>query len=117
MVTTRFKSVSEACRRHQGHVYEHQPLHHGSSYSLFLEKISSAASDFSPARPINGGVIEKTCRGLPLAIVVVAGLVASKMKSESRTNLDDHLAQVGEDLSEGLGSNLTTEGVTHILSH
>jgi len=117
VVTTRFKSVSEACRRHQGHVYEHQPLDDGYSYSLFLEKITSAASDFSLARPINGGVIKKTCRGLPLAIVVVAGLVASKMKSEPQRNLDDHLAQVGEDLSEVLGNNLTTEGVTHILSH
>ncbi|PUZ45486.1 hypothetical protein GQ55_8G227600 [Panicum hallii var. hallii] len=100
VVTTRFKSVSESCRRHQGHVYEHQPLHDGYSYGLFLEKISSVASDLCPARPINGGVIKKACRGLPLAIVVLAGLMASKMKSQSKTNLDDHLAQVGEDLSK-----------------
>ncbi|CAL4979976.1 unnamed protein product [Urochloa decumbens] len=116
VVTTRFKSVSEACRRHKGHVYEHQPLHDGNSYSLFLEIISSAAYDLCPARPINGGIITKTCRGLPLAIVVVAGLVASKMKSESKMSLDYHLAQVGEDLNQVLGNNLTTEGVTHILS-
>jgi len=102
VVTTRFNSVSEACRRHQGHSYEHKPLDDGNSYNLFLEKISSAATDFCPPRPINGGVIKKTCRGLPLAIVVVAGLVASKMKSEPKRNLDDHLAQVGEDLSEVL---------------
>uniref|UniRef100_K3ZNX0 Rx N-terminal domain-containing protein n=1 Tax=Setaria italica TaxID=4555 RepID=K3ZNX0_SETIT len=76
VVTTRFKSVSEACRRHQGHVFEHQPLHDGNSYSLFLEIISSAADALCPARPINGEIIKKTCRGLPLAIVVVAGLVA-----------------------------------------
>ncbi|RCV38968.1 hypothetical protein SETIT_8G185100v2 [Setaria italica] len=117
VVTTRFKSVSEACRRHQGHVFEHQPLHDGNSYSLFLEIISSAADALCPARPINGEIIKKTCRGLPLAIVVVAGLVASKMKSESKMSLDHHLAQVGEDLSQVLGNNLTTEGVTHILSY
>jgi len=117
VVTTRFKSVSEACRRHQGHVYEHQPLDDRNSCSLFLEKISSAVSVFSLTRPMNGVAIKKTCRGLPLVIVVVAGLVASKMKSESKPNLDDHLVQVEEDLTEVLGSNLTTEGVTHILSH
>ncbi|CAO2149643.1 unnamed protein product [Urochloa humidicola] len=117
VVTTRFKSVSEACRRHKGRVYEHQPLHDGDSYSLFLEIISSAAYDLCHARPINGEIINKTCRGLPLAIVVVAGLVASKMKSESQMSLDHHLAQVGEDLSQVLGNNLTTEGVTEILSH
>ncbi|MFS9531585.1 NB-ARC domain-containing protein, partial [Klebsiella pneumoniae] len=92
-------------------------LHDGNSYSLFLEIISSAADALCPARPINGDILKKTCRGLPLAIVVVAGLVASKMKSESKMSLDHHLAQVGEDLSQVLGNNLTTEGVTHILSY
>lgn len=118
VVTTRFKSVSEACRRHQGHVFEHQPLHDEHSYSLFHEIISSAAAyALCPASPINREIIKKTCRGLPLAIVVVAGLVASKMKLESKMSLDHHLAQVGEDLSQVLGNNLTTEGVTHILSY
>jgi disease resistance protein RPM1 len=109
--------VSAACSRYQGYEYEHKPLDVEDSYGLFLETISTAASDLCPARPVNYGIIMKTCRGLPLAIVVVAGLVASKMKSDPQKNLDVQVAQVGEDLSKVLGNNLTTEGVTHIMSH
>ncbi|XP_062183065.1 disease resistance protein Pik-2-like [Phragmites australis] len=113
VVTTRFKSVSEACRRYNGHVYEHKPLHEDNSYKLFRQIISSAPND-----PTDGArVVLKKCGGLPLAIIVVAGLVASKLKSDTDPEVERHLAEVGKDLSEELGNNLTTEGVTHILNH
>ncbi|BAF28616.1 Os11g0606900 [Oryza sativa Japonica Group] len=115
VVTTRFNSVAEACRRQQGHVHKLKQLDPESSYNLFLQIIS--ANDLCPIRPINARIIMKTCGGLPLAIVVVAGLIASKMKSKIDLTLDQHLVDVDEALSAELGSNLTTEGVTQIINH
>ncbi|WVZ50561.1 hypothetical protein U9M48_001803 [Paspalum notatum var. saurae] len=113
VVTTRFKSVAEACRRQDGYVYEQKPLDNENAYKLFHRIISSA-----PDVPTsNAGAILKKCGGLPLAIIVVAGLVASKLKQGTHQEMDWHLVEVGKHLSEELGNNLTTEGVTHILSH
>ncbi|KAL6654934.1 hypothetical protein ACP70R_008399 [Stipagrostis hirtigluma subsp. patula] len=113
VVTTRFKSVAEACRRQQGRVYELKPLLEVNSYELFHQIISSA-----PDVPTEcAKALLKKCGGLPLAIILVAGLVASKLRSDATHTLDQHLAQVGNDLGEELENNLTTEGVTHILSH
>lgn len=118
VVTTRFKSVSEACRRKNGRSYEHKPLLEESSYNLFLETISASANDLCITRPINLPMIRKTCRGLPLAIIVVAGLMASKLKSNQDANLDSLLEKIDKELSAVhavVGNNLTTEGVTRIL--
>uniref|UniRef100_A0A0D9XTY2 AAA+ ATPase domain-containing protein n=1 Tax=Leersia perrieri TaxID=77586 RepID=A0A0D9XTY2_9ORYZ len=115
VVTTRFNSVAEACRRQQGHVHKLKQLDLESSYNLFLQIIS--ANDLCPIRPINAGIIMKTCGGLPLAIVVVAGLIASKLKSKIDLTLDHHLVEVQEALSAELGNNLTTEGVAQIINH
>ncbi|KAL6653936.1 hypothetical protein ACP70R_007401 [Stipagrostis hirtigluma subsp. patula] len=113
MVTTRFKSVSEACRRQHGHVYEHKLLAQENSYKLFHQIIPSAPND--PSHGVKA-VLNK-CGGLPLAIIVVAGLVASKLKSDTDPELESHLAQVNKNLSEDLGNNLTTEAVTRLLRH
>uniref|UniRef100_A0A0E0MH35 AAA+ ATPase domain-containing protein n=1 Tax=Oryza punctata TaxID=4537 RepID=A0A0E0MH35_ORYPU len=115
VVTTRFNSVAEACRRQNGHVHKLKQLDLESSYNLFLQIISD--NGLCPIRPINAGIIMKTCGGLPLAIVVVAGLIASKLKSKIDTTLDHQLVKVEESLSAELGNNLTTEGVAQIINH
>ncbi|CAL4983452.1 unnamed protein product [Urochloa decumbens] len=138
VATTRFKSVAEACRRQQGGVYELKPLQDDNSYKLFRQIISSA-----PEAPTDGArALLKKCGGLPLAIILVAGLVASKLrlerhysdqvhkdggeglvknKSQAVNNiskqLEEFLAQVGKDLGEELENNLSTEGVKHIVNH
>lgn len=145
VVTTRFKSVAEACRRQQGLVYELKPLSDKNSYKLFRQIISSA-----PKVPTEDArALLKKCGGLPLAIILVAGLVASKLRSGlDTTRIEDHnlahvvkdageelekhkaqvgndmskrlekiLEQVGKDLGEDLEKNLSTEGVTHIVNH
>ncbi|KAG8090160.1 hypothetical protein GUJ93_ZPchr0011g27907 [Zizania palustris] len=81
MVTTRFNSVAEACRRQKGHVHKLKQLSPESSCDLFLQIIHS--NDIPRTRPIDAQIIMKTCGGLPLAIVVVAGLIASKLKSST----------------------------------
>ncbi|KAF8772310.1 hypothetical protein HU200_005902 [Digitaria exilis] len=116
VVTTRFKSVAEACRRQQGSFYEHKPLAEENSSKLFGQVISSIGYEICPSKPINGGIIKKTCGGLPLAIILVAGLVASKLEPD-KLEFDNHLDEVDKSLSQDLGNNLTTEGVTHILNH
>ncbi|WVZ50596.1 hypothetical protein U9M48_001837 [Paspalum notatum var. saurae] len=120
MVTTRFKSVSEACRRQNGRSYEHKPLVEENSYNLFLDSITGAAKDPLFARSINSSLIMKTCRGLPLAIIIVAGLMASKLKSNPNSSLDTQLENLYGALTAVHavpGDNLTTEGVTQIIEH
>ena len=121
MVTTRFKSVAEACRRQQGYVFPLKPLNDDDSYKLFCQIISNA-----PNIPSNGArALLKKCGGLPLAIILVAGLVASKLRSESISKHveDHHLAQeedvggefkknknqAGNDISEGLDKDAVFE--------
>ncbi|RLM58148.1 disease resistance RPP13-like protein 4 [Panicum miliaceum] len=108
VVTTRFKSVAKACRCQQGRVYELKSLHDENSYKLFCQIISSA-----PNVPTNGAkALVKKCGGLPLAIILVAGLVASKLRSESnRIHVEDHhLAQEDKEVGDELKKNKDQQG-------
>ncbi|KAL6890332.1 hypothetical protein ACP4OV_009095 [Aristida adscensionis] len=116
VVTTRFKSVAAACSRQNGQLYEHKPLDKKNSCKLFCRQIiSSAGYDCNPWS-ISSEIIMKTCGGLPLAIILVAGLVGSKLRLDTDPRLYHHLDQVGKDLPE-LEKNISTEGVTHIVNH
>ncbi|RCV38960.1 hypothetical protein SETIT_8G184600v2 [Setaria italica] len=108
VVTTRFKSVAEACRRQQGRVHELLPLSDDNPYKLFRQIISRV-----PNVPTDGAkALLKKCGGLPLAIILVAGLVASKLRSKS----DDihvechHLAQKDKNVGDELETNKALEG-------
>jgi len=108
VVITWFKYVAEACRRQQSRVYELKPLHDDNSYMLFRQIISSA-----PNIPTNRAkALLKKCGGLPLAIILVAGLVASKLRSESN-NIhaeDHHVVQEDKDIGDELNKNKDQEG-------
>jgi hypothetical protein len=100
VVTPRFKSVAEACRHQRGLVYEIKPLCDKNSYKLFCQIISSA-----PKVPTQDArALLKKCGGLPLAIILVAGLVASKLRSGlDTTRIEDHnLPHVDKDAFEEL---------------
>uniref|UniRef100_A0A453LF31 Uncharacterized protein n=1 Tax=Aegilops tauschii subsp. strangulata TaxID=200361 RepID=A0A453LF31_AEGTS len=129
MVTTRFKSVAVACCRRNGRLHEHKKLPDENSYKLFRQIISDFSD--SPIKAAPDGQITfasvnltgderallKKCGGLPLAIIVVSGLVASKLRSGTTSKtLDEHLQEVNKALSGGLGTHLSTEGVKTILN-
>ncbi|KAF8700216.1 hypothetical protein HU200_034593 [Digitaria exilis] len=108
VVTTRFKSVANACCHHQENIYMLKPLLHVESTKLFFERIN----DPNPGnfKEIKEEIIKK-CGGLPLAIVAVAGLL-------SRRDMTDksHWETVNESLNSDLDKNLSPEGVTQILN-
>ncbi|KAB8115814.1 hypothetical protein EE612_056564 [Oryza sativa] len=114
IVTTRFNSVAEACRRQNGHVHKLKQLDPENSNKLFLQIIS--ANGLCPTRTINDEIVVKMCGCLPLAIVVVSGLIASELKSKIGKTLDQKLIEVEKALSAELGNNLTTE-VVRIINH
>ncbi|KAF8700213.1 hypothetical protein HU200_034590 [Digitaria exilis] len=120
VVTTRFNSVAEACRRQEGEFHKLEPLSDESSCRLFNEIISSTAVDGPhELTPDEKSVMLKCTGRLPLAIVLVAGLVSTKVKSEPRWTIHGHLVKVENAFSAVLGEgvNLTSEGVTQILMH
>ncbi|KAK1628943.1 hypothetical protein QYE76_003258 [Lolium multiflorum] len=117
VVTTRFKSVAVACCRRQNidHLHEQSKLDGKKAYNLFRQVIPEAPKDPTDAAT---NLLDK-CGGLPLAIIVVAGLVASKLRSETSEKRlhehDDYFQGVDKGLSEGLGTHLSTDGVKKIL--
>ncbi|KAF8772304.1 hypothetical protein HU200_005896 [Digitaria exilis] len=120
VVTTRFNSVAEACRRREGEVHKLEPLSEESSCRLFYEIISGTGINGShELTPDEKSVMLKCTGRLPLAIVLVAGLVSTKVKSEPRWTIHHHLVKVENALSAVLGEgfNLTPAGVTQILTH
>lgn len=132
MVTTRFKFVADACyRQRAGYVHMLERLPKDKSRSLLSEKIFGSAGDPCPEDCVDDvkEMIIKKCGGVPLAIVAVAGLLASKLTVEQDFKLDSNLkskprlklakniwTDVCNSLSSELEVNLNPEGVTHILN-
>ncbi|XP_040384537.1 disease resistance protein Pik-2-like isoform X2 [Oryza brachyantha] len=112
VLTTRFRSVADACcpeevQPENNRVYTLKPLTEEKSERIFLERAPGADRENFKDKI---DLILKKCGGLPLAIVVVAGLLASNLQSKS------HWENVTTSLSSSaLESELTTEGVTQIL--
>ncbi|KAL4601008.1 hypothetical protein ACB092_11G241000 [Castanea dentata] len=79
LITTRIKEVAlNACSRI--HPYELRKLNKEESWELFSKKVFQGAT--CPENLVNPGkLIAERCGGLPLAIVVLGGLLANKEKS------------------------------------
>ncbi|KAK6142620.1 hypothetical protein DH2020_022968 [Rehmannia glutinosa] len=77
IITTRFKSISNAACSETNHVYTLEPLSLEESKELFYKK----AFPRNPCPPYLkefAQSILRRCEGLPLAIVVIGGLLATK---------------------------------------
>ncbi|CAL4986753.1 unnamed protein product [Urochloa decumbens] len=108
VVTTRFKSVANACCRQQEHIYTVTPLSLAESAKLFFERIHDPEPE--NFKKTKDEIIRK-CGGLPLALVAVAGLLARRDLTE-----ESHWETVKESLKSELDKNLSIEGVTQILN-
>ncbi|CAO2149646.1 unnamed protein product [Urochloa humidicola] len=108
VVTTRFKSVANACCRQQEHIYMLKPLPHLESKKLFFERVHDPnPENFKEAKD----EIVRKCGGLPLAVVAVAGLLARRNLTE-----ESHWKIVDESINSELDKNLSPDGVTQILN-
>ncbi|CAN6363374.1 unnamed protein product [Urochloa humidicola] len=108
VVTTRFKSVANACCRKEEHICTLEKLPHVESTQLFFERIHDPKPE--KFNKIKDDIIRK-CGGLPLAIVAVAGLLARRDLTEEK-----HWEKVKNSLNSELDKNLSPEGVTQILN-
>ncbi|KAG8386165.1 hypothetical protein BUALT_Bualt03G0120700 [Buddleja alternifolia] len=78
VITTRFQSIGHAASiETNGHVYNLEPLSQEESKTLFCKKAFLGGSCPSYLAEI-AEVVLKKCEGLPLAIVVIGGLLATK---------------------------------------
>lgn len=71
IVTTRIVDVAASCVPSDGRIYHMEPLDAHQSKSLFIKRCDVLFED------VVDGILEK-CGGLPLAIICISGLLASK---------------------------------------
>ncbi|XP_006660848.1 disease resistance protein Pik-2-like [Oryza brachyantha] len=97
VVTTRREDVARHCAGHvreeHGHVYELRPLGREESKDLFCQKVyKSTEYTLEKEMEDQASPILKRCRGLPLAISTIGGLLANRPKTSIEwMKLDEHL--------------------------
>ncbi|XP_027182104.1 disease resistance protein RPM1-like [Coffea eugenioides] len=78
MLTTRRADVASAsCIESRGLVYRMEPLSIEDSWTLFCNKIFNGGTCPGHLMDVAKGILDK-CEGLPLAIIAISGLLASK---------------------------------------
>jgi disease resistance protein RPM1 len=107
VVTTRNKDIAEHCSWQFKHIYPLKPLSDQDSLKLLLRKLKKD-SDFFDNKKKLIDEIKKKCGGLPLALVTIGGLLASKPEEE----WEKMIARLGYELEK----NPSTEAVKRILN-
>ncbi|KAK7300248.1 hypothetical protein RJT34_11089 [Clitoria ternatea] len=78
MVTTRNDDVANlSTKEYDGHVHKLQPLSNNDSWDLFCKKTFSSKPCPSNLVPICQDIIFNKCKGVPLAILAISGLLAT----------------------------------------
>ncbi|TKY45299.1 Disease resistance protein RPM1 [Spatholobus suberectus] len=114
LITTRYKKVVAFCRRSSFiYVHEMQPLSEEKSLELFYKKAFQYDFDFDECCPeefvdISLEIVKK-CKGLPLAIVAIGGVLSRKDKSALEWKL------FSQNISLELESNCELTIITEIL--
>ncbi|PNT65859.1 disease resistance protein RPP13 [Brachypodium distachyon] len=112
IVTTRLDDVAcAACHDHHGYIYRMKPLAKEDSKRLFFSRVFRSEDGCPPQFQEVSTQILKKCGGLPLAIITIASLLASR-QARSRSDW--------ESIKDSLGTNLaaypTLEGMKNILN-
>ncbi|KQJ93279.1 putative disease resistance RPP13-like protein 3 [Brachypodium distachyon] len=112
IVTTRLDDVAcGACHDHHGYIYRMKPLVNEDSKRLFFSRVFRSEDACPPQLKEVSAQILKKCGGLPLAIITIASLLASR-QARSRSDW--------ESIKDSLGTNFaaypTLEGMKNILN-
>ncbi|GFQ06425.1 disease resistance protein rpm1 [Phtheirospermum japonicum] len=100
IITTRFSSIGNAACTETNHVYNLNPLPSEKSTELFYKKAFPIEKQCPPYLELYAESILKRCEGLPLAIVVIGGLLATK-KNNSAEEWEMLNRTLGDELEEG----------------
>uniref|UniRef100_A0A0E0J0K6 Uncharacterized protein n=1 Tax=Oryza nivara TaxID=4536 RepID=A0A0E0J0K6_ORYNI len=110
ITTTRIMDVAKSCSANlQEYVYTIKPLNHQDSSKQFVKKIFPSGCGVPQHLKEVSNAILKKCGGLPLAILIIAGLLASKYDRK------DEWEAVHNSIGSELGKNRTLEGFRRIL--
>ncbi|KAK7316743.1 hypothetical protein RJT34_00425 [Clitoria ternatea] len=113
LITTRSMDVAEFCKKSSVvHVHNLQPLTPEESWKLFCKKTFQFEFDgCCPEELVNiSSEIVQKCKGLPLAIVAMAGLLSTKQKSALEWK------KLSQNMSSELDMNPHLSGITKILA-
>ncbi|CAM0948940.1 unnamed protein product [Alopecurus aequalis] len=111
ITTTRINSVAEACSSSfNGHIYDLKPLDIVHSRQLFYRRLFDSEEHCpSHLKEVSNQILQK-CGGLPLAIIAISGLLASKQKTTDIWN------EVKDSIGRALERNRSVESMMKILS-
>ncbi|KAF7076877.1 hypothetical protein CFC21_081478 [Triticum aestivum] len=111
IVTTRVQEVAGACcSRHHDYILQMKPLNDKHSRRLFFGRIFGREDACpNPLRDVSVEILNK-CGGLPLAIISIAGLLASESHNQ------EEWEHVRNSLGSMSGTKLTLKGMRQILN-
>ncbi|KAL5200370.1 hypothetical protein ABZP36_021573 [Zizania latifolia] len=118
IVTTRDASLAEMCSSPQL-VYHLGPLKDNDARQLLLRKTNKTEADLEKDNKLNENFnkILSKCGGLPLAIVTIGGVLATKHAHEWSKLYEELPSKLESDLSLGAIKNVVTLSYTHLPSH
>lgn len=111
ITTSRVVDVATyCCSEVDGTIYKLKPLSHDNSKKLFYKRFFSCEDDCrSELKEILGKILKK-CDGVPLAIITIASLLASKPRNT------DEWYRVHNSIGSGLDKSPSVENMRKILS-
>ncbi|KAM0883829.1 hypothetical protein ACQ4PT_031363 [Festuca glaucescens] len=110
ITTTQCEDVADSCRSSfNGHIYHVRPLDKMHSRKLFHQRLFNSEDNCHPDIEVSDQILEK-CDGLPLAILVVSGLLANTERTEHLWN------RVKDSIEHALETSDSVERMMKVLS-
>lgn len=110
ITTTQCEDVADSCRSSfNGHIYHVRPLDKMHSRKLFHQRLFNSEENCHPDIEVSDQILKK-CDGLPLAILVVSGLLANTERTEHLWN------RVKDSIEHALETSDSVERMMKVLS-